>query len=327
MIITHAALELLDMSKGVHKYSDAELDFSKDLTNEYVKKVIDKVNQNTNKRVGKFLDDSLIKKALLNYDPKNFINFSKEISDIFLECLKKSGITDSSDLLVVEYRIDENTFLGLIVLDNLEAITHNTVTIDNVESNQFTKNMYVLPTSSLKINTFLLISLPDLNFYACEKFKVVEGEKKKIFEEAINASYHPSTSEIIRNIKQETKRISEETGTNYLENLSNVNNYIFQQTSDNNINIKELADIAFKDEESKKEFKANLSMKGINEVEPIEYNLISNKVRNQKIKTDTGIELIIPQEFFRDNNNVEIKNNEDGTMSIEIKNFTKLISR
>lgn len=327
MIIAHACLEILDLRTSTHKYSETELDFTRDLTSEYVTKIIEKVNKNPNKRVGSFNDESKLKKCLLEYDPKNFIESSKKIADVFLDILNKNGIKTCQDLLVCEYRVEDLTYLGLILLENIEAITHENIMINNLESNQFTKNVYILPESVMKINTFMIISLPDLNFYSCEKLKEIEGNKRKVIEESIDAKYHPSTNEIMKSIKDEAKRISEETGIDYLETMSNVNSFIFQKTSDNNINIKDLADAAFTDESIKKEFKANLSLKGVSEAEPIEYELISEKVKNQKIKTDTGIELIIPQEFFKDNSNVEIKNNPDGTMSIEIKNFTKLISR
>ncbi len=327
MIIAHACLEILDLRTSTHKYSETELDFTRDLTSEYVTKIIEKVNKNPNKRVGSFNDESLLKKCLLEYDPNNFIESSKKIADVFLNILNKNGIKTCQDLLICEYRVEDLTYLGLILLENIEAITHENIMINNLESNQFTKNVYILPESVMKINTFMIISLPDLNFYSCEKLKEIEGSKRKVIEESIDAKYHPSTNEIMKSIKDEAKRISEETGIDYLETMSNVNSFIFQKTSDNNINIKDLADAAFTDESIKKEFKANLSLKGVSEAEPIEYDLVSEKVKNQKIKTDTGIELIIPQEFFKDNSNVEIKNNPDGTMSIEIKNFTKLISR
>ncbi len=327
MIIVHACLEILDLRTGLHRYSNTELDFTRDLTSEYVTKIIDKVNKNPNKRVGSFNDESVLKKCLLEYDSANFIESSKRIADVFLNILNKNGIKSCNDLLICEYRVDDATFLGLILLENIEAITHENIMINNLESNQFTKNVYILPESLMKINTFMIISLPDLNFYSCEKLKEIEGNKRKVIEESIDAKYHPSTKEIIKTIKDEVKRINEETGIDYLETMSNVNDFIFQKTSDNNINISELADATFTDEAIKKEFKANLSLKGVSEAEPIEYDLVSKKVRNQKIKTDTGIELIIPQEFFKDNSNVEIKSNPDGTMSIEIKNFTKIISR
>ncbi len=327
MIIVHACLEILDLRSSKYKYSNKELDFTRDLTNEYVNKIIEKVGKNPNKRSGSFNSESPLKKVLLEYKSEDFIESSKKIADVFLDILNKNDIKTSHDLLVCEYRIEENTFLGLILLENLTAITHETVMDGDIEVNEFTKTISVLPESTTRISTFMLVSLPDLNFYSSEKLRESQGEKKKIFEEAMDANYHPSTNDIIKAVKKETKKIAEDIGIDYLKTIANVNDFIFQKASENSLNISELADACLPDEETKKEFKANLALKGVNEVEPIEYDLVSKKVRNQKIKTDTGIELIIPEEFFRDNSNLEIKNNSDGTMSIEIKNFTKIISR
>jgi len=328
MIITHACLEILDLRTSSYKFSDTELDFSKDLTHEYVEKIIEKVNKNSSKRIGTFHEDSKIKNLVKTYDSANFVSFSKDIAKIFLDTLKAAGILESSDLLVVEYREDSNTFLGLILLENQEGITHESLLSDGQISNTITKNVYILPTSGLRINTFLLISLPDLNFYSVEKFREIDGIKKKVLEESIvNATFHPSTNEVYKAIKDEAKKISEESGEDAIQTLSNVKNYIYNHAANDEIDIKDLADNLFTNETNKKDFKEHLALRGVSLNEPLEYNLVENKVKNQKIKTDTGIELIVPSEFFKDNNNLEIITNPDGTMTIQIKNFTKIIGR
>jgi nucleoid-associated protein YejK len=328
MIITHACLEILDLRTSTHQFSDFELDFTKDLTHEYVSKIIEKVNKNCSKRAGSFHEDSKLKQVLKTYDSNHFIGFSKNVAKVFLESLKEAGILESSDLLVVEYREDSNTMLGLILLENQEGITHESIASDGKVNNEITKNVYILPTSGLRINTFLLVSIPDLNFYSVEKLREIDGVKKKVLEESIvNATFHPSTNEVLKAIKEEAKKISEEAGNDSIQALSTVKNYIYNHGADDEIDIKDLADTLFTDESNKKDFKEHLALRGVSLNEPLEYNLVENKVKNQKIKTDTGIELIVPSEFFKDNNNLEIIQNDDGTMTIQIKNFTKIIGR
>ena len=52
--------------------------------------------------------------------------------------------------------------------------------------------------------------------------------------------------------------------------------------------------------------------------------LLGNNMQRQKFKFENGIELSIPLDLFNDPEVVEIKNNPDGTLSVEIKNIEKI---
>ena len=49
--------------------------------------------------------------------------------------------------------------------------------------------------------------------------------------------------------------------------------------------------------------------------------------RTHKIKTDIGIEISIPIDYFQNKDYVEFFNNPDGTLSIELKNIGKLMDK
>lgn len=49
--------------------------------------------------------------------------------------------------------------------------------------------------------------------------------------------------------------------------------------------------------------------------------------RSHKIKTDTGIEITVPSDFFNNPEYIEFISNEDGTISIAIKNVGQIINR
>ena len=51
------------------------------------------------------------------------------------------------------------------------------------------------------------------------------------------------------------------------------------------------------------------------------------KYQKQFLKTDTGIEINIPMEQYNNPENVEFLTNEDGTISVLIKNISRLTSR
>ena len=68
------------------------------------------------------------------------------------------------------------------------------------------------------------------------------------------------------------------------------------------------------------------------------YNMVKEEVRPQSeatvkkfqkqyLKTDTGIEINIPMDEYNHNDNVEFITNPDGTISIMIKNISRLMAK
>ena len=51
------------------------------------------------------------------------------------------------------------------------------------------------------------------------------------------------------------------------------------------------------------------------------------KMRKHKLSTDTGIELVIPTEFFENTEFVEFYKDEDGFMSITLKNIQNIVNK
>ena len=43
--------------------------------------------------------------------------------------------------------------------------------------------------------------------------------------------------------------------------------------------------------------------------------------------TDTGVEILFPSEYYKDDENISIINNDDGTISVQINNINKLTNK
>ena len=57
------------------------------------------------------------------------------------------------------------------------------------------------------------------------------------------------------------------------------------------------------------------------------YNKTKNVNKNIKIVTDTGIEISFPAEYYKDDENIFIINNDDGTISIRIDKVNQIINK
>ena len=51
------------------------------------------------------------------------------------------------------------------------------------------------------------------------------------------------------------------------------------------------------------------------------------KVGRHKLKTDTGIELTIPTDYFDNTEYVEFNNDGNGTLSITLKHISNIVNR
>ena len=63
------------------------------------------------------------------------------------------------------------------------------------------------------------------------------------------------------------------------------------------------------------------------ELVDVEYVKPRRSERVQKIKTDNGIEIIIPVDYMNSKDYVEFVTQSDGTISIQLKNITNITSK
>ena len=94
------------------------------------------------------------------------------------------------------------------------------------------------------------------------------------------------------------------------------------------IQIDEIAEELFAEKPlAKAEFKEELKKQGVPTAIEVEYVKPTRSDKVQKIKTDKGIEIIIPVDYMNTKEFVEFKNQPDGTISIQLKNITHITSK
>ena len=78
---------------------------------------------------------------------------------------------------------------------------------------------------------------------------------------------------------------------------------------------------------SRDDFREELRKQGVEKPIEVEYVKPARSDKVQKIKTDKGIEIIIPVDYMNSRDFVEFKNQPDGTISIQLKNITRITSK
>ena len=91
------------------------------------------------------------------------------------------------------------------------------------------------------------------------------------------------------------------------------------------LSVDDVAQVLFSSPLAQADFKEEIKKQGIPEKIEMEYVKPAEKV--QKIKTDKGIEIIIPVDYMNSKEYVEFRNHPDGTISIQLKNITHITSK
>ncbi len=330
MIVSHALLQILDYKSGKIFLSDVELDLSSSTTIEYILKIFNTCLKSSAKKKGVFKEDSEAKLLFEKYKHKeiNFLELSNKITNDLDQFYSKISDCPSMDIIFCDFKEDGKDYIGFVLIENKETITHKVESIDGKASNIVVKNLYTLPTSGISINNFVLIELDSLSIYSTEKKRTVDGNKILIFEEYLKANFSMSSSTQYKIIKNVTAKISEENGINPAVAMSKVKTFLMENPEIKNMMPEEISDKVFDtNPEAKASFDAKLHATGLVNNINLDREFVLKKADFHKIKTDTGIEVSFPTEYFANKDYVEFIDEEDGTTSIKIKNINKIINK
>ena len=84
----------------------------------------------------------------------------------------------------------------------------------------------------------------------------------------------------------------------------------------------------FKDNPSMQaDYRQEMENSGFSEPVVVNQEATLKKMRKHRLSTDTGIELVIPTEFFENTEFVEFCKDDDGFMSITLKNIQNITNK
>ena len=126
-----------------------------------------------------------------------------------------------------------------------------------------------------------------------------------------------------------TRKVAEEFGDNAGTRLAKAKNYMVENAEHSQtISPRELGEAVFRDHPGMEaSFRDKVDQAELPDKAVVEPAVAMQKGKNQKIRTDTGIEITFPSEYYENPEFIEFINHPDGTISISLKNIVKIISR
>lgn len=129
IVISKAILHIMDFNLGATIYSGAELDMGAPGTYDFLAGHIDKLFKDASAKTGQFLPESIFSQTASNYLDGHitFSDFSAGICKDLDTCLTDAGETDIVDVVVCDFTIETERYLGVMLYGSRPAYTHQVV--------------------------------------------------------------------------------------------------------------------------------------------------------------------------------------------------------
>ncbi len=330
--INKAILHILDFNSNVTVFSEQELELGSSSVAAFLMKHVEKSYCDPNSKPGVFSPTSQFKAQLAAYGEGelSFVDFSAHIANRLYESIARSDQLISTDLLVCDLTVNGEQVLALLKCNNRTGFTHQVTQDEAGVRNQIINHYAILPSLSQKVDEYAFAGVRSAELRFADKKSCVDGQDTFILPDIIlECSSRISPKETIGLVTSIARKVAESHGENSAIAVSKAKTFIMENTEVSEyLDPVELGKEVFAASPiMQQEYLQEVDQAGISDTVKIDRNLAVRAGRTHKIKTDTGIEISIPVDYFQNKDYVEFFNNPDGTLSIELKNIGKLLNK
>lgn len=330
--IKNVIVHILDSTIGMPVLSDTELEYGSEIA-EFLKEHIAKISSGDDAKECRFYkEESEVFHMLEEYADENFVAISKDIASLLYEIMNSNIDIPPADLMVVRFKESDDEYLALLKMNYKSLYTHRTMTLEDGEgnSNEIIRHKSILPSESQRLTEAAIIKLEDLSLQVIEKKYEVNGEKTNYFSFLfLKCSSHLSHKSKLSIVSRAVESVQKEgfDETERFEKQMRAKSIIQEEIEENGgFVVEELAEKIFEEQpELKVAFQDKMEKYDMvkEEIQPRSENTV-RKYQSQHLYTDTGIEIKIPMDQYKNPRSVEFITNPDGTVSVLIKNIEHL---
>ena len=331
LIINRAILHVYDFLSGTVAPSENVLNLEDKLIQGYLNSIVRRCHYDTRIQEGSFHSDSTFLKLYEDFEAEgcSFVEYSQKTGEYVSEYLKSTD-GQSYDILFVDYRMDESPYIGMYLLENQKAYTHfcGADSTGNI-NNTIQYHSCVLPSGSRKISSYALLKTISHEVSFCDDTKWTLGDVQVMKDLILACDSKRSHKEVMLDVQEVVSEVAEKCDENPTILLSRYKNYVQNALQETDaVSVEDLAVHVFNDSKKLQDTFISTSMEhDLPQQLPVSSHTVRSTMKNQKIRTDTGIELTFPTEYFENPDLIEFINHPDGTISIEIKKIGKITNR
>ena len=320
MILKAAIVHILDSSVGIPVLSDQSMEVGPDFS-DFLKAHIEKITESDDVKHCTFAEGSEVKELLQNCTPDNFVETSKQLAERLYDIMNANIDIPAADVAMTVFGCKGKDYLAFLKMNYKTSYTHQTRETDGGNSNEIILQRALLPGQGQRLSEAFVLDLSDGSLILAEKKYEVNGEKCFYFSELFLECRAPLSQKskldiVTRAVDQVAKKYyGDEDAQKKMEIKDIICNELEEQGE---IKVSELREKVFPgspemlEELDEKLDRYNLSYET---VAPKNEQTIK-KFQKQKLYTDTGIEITIPMEEYRNPDHVEFITNMDGTARV-----------
>ncbi|MGN0306363.1 MAG: nucleoid-associated protein [Lachnospiraceae bacterium] len=331
--IIQMIVHILDSTVGMPVLSDTLLEYGSDF-GDFVREHIGRIGGGDEAKECEFYQkESEIYQLLNEGIGENFISLSQEIASRLYVLMNSNIDIPSADLLVVHFGCGQGEYLALLKMNFKSGYTHRTLSKEEGNVNDIISYKAVLPGQSQRLTEAAIIDLHSLRLWVVEKKYEVNGEKTNYFSylflKCSSQLSHKTKLNIVTKAIDKVQREGLEEWKTYEAQMQAKAIIQEELASKGGFIVEELADRVFGEQADMR----NAFQEQIEKYDMVRQEVIpqseatTRKYQKQHLLTNTGIEIKIPMEQYRDSGSVEFITNEDGTISVLIKNIEHLEAR
>lgn len=325
VILHNFIVHILDSTIQMPILSSAEQPMDNEIA-DFIQGHLIRILRDNSLKYGFFNDGSDIREILENLknDENQFIPITCEIASRMYDIIYTNPSIPSGDVAFIKFEMAGEMYLSIVKFSYKTSYIHYVDSDENGTINSIIKQKTALPSEGQRIDEAIIINLQDFNIRIMEKKYEINGQMDfYISNILLNCNWDMSESEKAKKFKKATDDFSKKYCSEDIEAIADLRAAITQSIEENeNIDIENIADMAFKNNmDMKNTYIEHIENSGLEEKKlDVDEEIIEKIFKKHKIKTDVGIEISIPFNYFKEREKVEFINNPDGTISIVIKN-------
>ena len=329
--IKKVIVHILDSYISMPVLSDKELEHGSDLSDFLKAHIYRIISGDDIKKCYFGNEDMAIYNCIKEMNEDNFIENSKTLATKLFEIMHENGDIPPADLFVVVYHYCGRDYLGLLKMNYKSSYTHTTGNEEGANNNDIIKYKAILPSEGQRLNEAIIVVLQDFSVRIMEKKYEINGKKdfylsNKFLGCISELSQKTKMTIVTKAVEQVNKKYFEDDFDKQMQAKSIISKEIEDKGC---IVVNEVAEKIFMgDPELKEEFTEKVDRYNIaNDTIIPQSKTTTRKLEKQHLTTDSGIEIKIPMELYNEEDGIEFITNEDGTMSMLIKNINKITSK
>lgn len=327
--VKRAILHILDLNSGVPVFSDEDLDRE---IFEFLQKHLEKAWKDPaahNSAIGQV---NPVRMKLEEYEQNSdcFAVMTQEFAQKLHQDLMLCGEERTIDLVAVDFLAAGIRQFGLLLYQNQLGYTHKVAHNGSEVRNEIIQHYAILPNPTQKVSIFAFVDMENWTVKFADKKRVLDGEEVYLLPDRwLNCTMPVSAKETIKKVHTIVNKVAEEYGQNAAQAVSRAKSCLLEASETAaEIHPAELGEKVFAHHPGMQaSYREQVELASLPKTAVIERDYTVRANKSHKIKTDTGIEIIVPSDFFNNSEYIEFISNEDGTISINIKNVGKIINR